>query len=395
MKIVIAPDSFKESVTAEKVAEYVQEGFQQVFPRAEYCRVPMADGGEGSLEAIKATLSADEIKIVVKDAYFRDNNSSYLLDRESNTALIEIARICGIELTTAEERNPAVATTFGVGQAISDALDKGAKKIVLFIGGSATNDGGAGLYQALGGKLLDKSDRLLDLGCSDLFNLSRIDNSGFDSRIADTAIEVACDVTNKLLGQYGATYVFGPQKGVLPEQLEVFDHCLRTLAEFIESDLHKNVFDLVGGGAAGGLGAGLYAFCGAQLRSGFDIISDVVNLTALIADADLVITGEGRIDSQSAQGKVPCGVANIAAKHGVPVIGIAGSLSNDTDEVYKQGISALFSITNTPMLLQDAMRKSRENIIATAKNIALLIHTSPQIKEINTHKYEKAISEIA
>lgn len=379
MKIVIAPDSYKESMSAEEVAQYVETGFRQVFPFAEYLKVPMADGGEGSLEAIKASINGRDISLTVKDAYSRDIEASYLFDEHNQTALIEIAKICGLELTNPNDRTPAIATTFGVGQAINDALDKGVKKIILFIGGSATNDAGAGLFQALGGHLLDNKGNELDPGCEALFRLAKIDNSEFDSRVFDVRFEVACDVDNQLLGEQGATYVFGPQKGVKPDQLELFDHCLRTLAEVIDRDLNKNAFDLIGGGAAGGLGAGLSVFCNAELRNGFDIISDVVGLRSHIKDADLVITGEGRIDSQSARGKVPSGVGNLAFEYSVPVIGIAGSLAHDVDELYQQGVTAVFSITNTPMTLDEAYKNSKQNLINTCKNIALIIKSSPLV----------------
>lgn len=373
MKIVIAPDSFKESMTAEAVCNAIQAGFAAVFPEAEYVSIPMADGGEGSLEAIQAALDAQTITITAKDAYLRDIQTNYLFHPQSQTAFIEMARICGIELTTVAERNPAVATSFGVGQAIADALDRGAQKIILFIGGSASNDGGAGMVQALGGKLLDGQDKDLPVGCTPLAQLAKMDLNDFDPRIAGVAFEVACDVDNRLLGKQGATYVFGPQKGVKPEERDFFDHCLGVLAQRMKDDLGQDVFDLPGGGAAGGLGAGLAGFCGASLRNGFAIVSDVVKLKEAVQNADWVITGEGRIDSQSARGKVPSGVAKAAAEYNVPVIGIAGSLASDVEELYQQGITALFSITNTPMTLEEAYQRSPENVTNTCKNIALLI----------------------
>lgn len=380
MKIVIAPDSYKESMSAEHVAQHIESGFRHVFPTAEYVRVPMADGGEGSLDAIKASLQGQEITLTVKDAYFNDRSVSYFLEADGKTALIEIAKICGIEHTTAEQRAPGNATTYGVGQTIVDALNKGVNHIVLFIGGSATNDAGAGMVQALGAHLLNQQHQELPVGCLALADLAHIDLSGFDPRVAKVSFEVACDVDNQLLGPLGATYIFGPQKGVQPEQLEQFDSCLAQFAHVIAQDLNQDAKNIRGGGAAGGLGAGLAVFCQAELRNGFDIISDLVELRTQIKDADLVLTGEGRIDSQSAHGKVPCGVGNLAFEYSVPVIGIAGSVSHELDEVYQQGVNAVFSVLNKPMTLAEAFKTCEENIINTSKNIALVIKSAALVK---------------
>lgn len=380
MKIVIAPDSYKESMSAEHVAQHIESGFRQVFPTAEYVRVPMADGGEGSLDAIKASLQGQEVTLTVKDAYFNDRPASYFLEADGKTALIEIAKICGIEQTTPEQRAPGRATTYGVGQTIADALNKGVEHIVLFIGGSATNDAGAGMVQALGAQLLNQQNQELPVGCLALADLAHIDLSRFDARVKQVAFEVACDVDNHLLGPQGATYIFGPQKGVQPDQLQQFDDCLRQFANVIEKDLKLDAPSIRGGGAAGGLGAGLAVFCQAELRNGFDIISDLVGLRSQIKDADLVLTGEGRIDSQSARGKVPCGVGNLAFEYSVPVIGIAGSVAHDLDEVYQQGVNAVFSILNKPMTLAEAFKNCEENLINTSKNIALVIKSAALVK---------------
>ncbi|MBF9002269.1 glycerate kinase [Vibrio nitrifigilis] len=380
MKIVIAPDSYKESMSAEHVAQHIESGFREVFPSAEYMKVPMADGGEGSLDAIKASVQGQEISLMIKDAYFNDREASYFLEADGKTALIEIAKICGIEHTTPEQRHPEVATTYGVGQVISDAIHRGVNHIVLFIGGSATNDAGAGMVQALGAQLLAKDGQELSVGCAALAAIEHIDLSRFEPAIANIEFEVACDVDNRLLGPQGATYVFGPQKGVKPEQLAHFDLCLERFAKVIQQDLGQDALTISGGGAAGGLGAGLSVFCQAELRNGFDIISELVGLREQVKDADLVITGEGRIDSQSARGKVPCGVGNLAFEYSVPVIGIAGSVSNDVDAVYEQGVSAVFSVLPRPMTLAEAYETCEENLKNTSKNIALVIQSAPLVK---------------
>ncbi|MNS64658.1 Glycerate 2-kinase [compost metagenome] len=270
-------------------------------------------------------------------------------------------------------RNPLKTTSWGTGELIRHALDAGVKHIIIGIGGSATNDGGAGMVQALGAKLLDAEDNPIGMGGGELEKLARIDISELDTRLANCRIEVACDVTNPLTGKEGASAVFGPQKGATPEMIARLDDSLAHYAKIIARDLDIDVLNLEGGGAAGGMGAALYAFCGAELRQGIEIVTDALHLDNHVADADLVITGEGRIDSQTIHGKVPVGVAKVAKRYNKPVIGIAGSLTADVGVVHEHGIDAVFSVIYTVCTLEEALKNAEENVRMAARNIAAVL----------------------
>lgn len=284
-----------------------------------------------------------------------------------------MAAASGLELVAPAQRDPLKTTSWGTGELIRHALDAGVKHIIIGIGGSATNDGGAGMVQALGAKLLDASGESLGLGGRELGKLARIDLSGLDQRLAECRIEVACDVTNPLTGKEGASAIFGPQKGATPEMIVTLDNALAQYARVIARDLDIDVLNLAGGGAAGGMGAALYAFCGAQLRQGIEIVTDALHLADQVADADLVITGEGRIDSQTIHGKVPVGVAKVAKRFNKPVIGIAGSLTADVGVVHDHGIDAVFSVIYTICSLEDALENASENVRMAARNIAAVL----------------------
>ncbi len=290
-----------------------------------------------------------------------------------------MAAASGLELVPPAQRNPLKTTSWGTGELIRHALDAGVKHIIIGIGGSATNDGGAGMVQALGAKLLDEQDNALGAGGGELEKLARIDISGLDKRLAACRIEVACDVTNPLTGENGASAVFGPQKGATPEMIMRLDGALTHYARIIARDLDVDVLGLAGGGAAGGMGAALYAFCGAQLRQGIEIVTDALNLDSLVADADLVITGEGRIDSQTIHGKVPVGVAKIAKRHNKPVIGLAGSLTADVGVVHDHGIDAVFSVIYTICTLEEALEDAAENVRMAARNIAAVLKVGMEV----------------
>ncbi|MBL5885225.1 glycerate kinase [Lelliottia aquatilis] len=373
MKIVIAPDSYKESLSALEVATAIEQGFREIFPDADYVKLPVADGGEGTVEAMVAATQGGIIKVQVTGPLGENAEGFYGLSGDEQSAFIEMAAASGLEMVAPSLRNPLKTTSWGTGELIRHALDAGVKHIIIGIGGSATNDGGAGMVQALGAKLLDGNGNPIGLGGGELEKLARIDISELDTRLADCRIEVACDVTNPLTGAEGASAVFGPQKGATPEMIDRLDAALAHYAKIIARDLDIEVLNLEGGGAAGGMGAALYAFCGAELRQGIEIVTDALHLDKQVADADLVITGEGRIDSQTIHGKVPVGVAKVAKRYNKPVIGIAGSLTADVGVVHQHGIDAVFSVIYTVCTLEEALENAEENVRMAARNIAAVL----------------------
>lgn len=370
MKIVIAPDSYKESLSALEVATAIERGFREIWPEANYVKLPVADGGEGTVDAMIAATQGRLIHVDVTGPLGEPVNAFYGISGDEQCAFIEMAAASGLEQVPPAQRNPLKTTSWGTGELIRHALDNGVRHIIIGIGGSATNDGGAGMVQALGAKLLDRDDNPIAPGGGALETLARIDIRELDSRLADCHIEVACDVSNTLIGEKGASAVFGPQKGATKEMIARLDSGLEHYAQLIVRDLDIQVLELAGGGAAGGMGAGLYAFCGAQLRQGIEIVTDALKLDHQIADADLVITGEGRIDSQTIHGKVPVGVARIAKRYNKPVIGIAGSLTADVGVVHEHGLDAVFSVIYTICTLEEALDNAAENVRMSARNIA-------------------------
>lgn len=370
MKIVIAPDSYKESLSALDVANCIEQGFRAIFPGAEYIKLPVADGGEGTVEAMVAATSGRRIDTHVTGPLGEPVAAFYGLSGDGSSAIIEMAAASGLERVPPARRNPLVTTSWGTGELIRQALDQGVEHIIIGIGGSATNDGGAGMLQALGAQLLDASGQQIAPGGGALAALDRIDNSQLDSRLARCRIDVACDVTNPLTGPQGASAVFGPQKGADSAMIRQLDAALAHFAAIIARDMHVDVLNLAGGGAAGGMGAALFAFCGAQLRRGIEVVTDALHLDQLVRDADLVITGEGRMDSQTIHGKVPCGVARIAKRYQVPVVGIAGSMTPDVEVVYDHGIDAVFSVLYSVCTLDEALSQAADNVRMAARNIA-------------------------
>lgn len=370
MKIVIAPDSYKESLSALEVATAIELGFREIWPEAEYVKIPVADGGEGTVEAMVAAMQGHLVHVDVTGPLGNTIQAFYGLSGDERSAFIEMAAASGLEQVPANLRDPLKTTSWGTGELIRHALDAGVEHIIIGIGGSATNDGGAGMVQALGARLLDAQDEDIAHGAMGLESLARIDISQLDPRLAGCRIEVACDVTNPLTGKEGASVVFGTQKGATAEMIPRLDRALTHYAQLIARDLDVNVLELAGGGAAGGMGAALYAFCGAQLRRGIEIVTDALRLDACVADADLVVTGEGRIDSQTIHGKVPVGVAKIAKRYNKPVIGIAGSLTADVGVVHEHGLDAVFSVIYTICTLDEALKNASENVRMTARNVA-------------------------
>ncbi|ELW9544691.1 glycerate kinase [Klebsiella aerogenes] len=373
MKIVIAPDSYKESLSALDVATAIETGFREIYPHAEYVKVPVADGGEGTVEAMVAATQGHIVQVSVTGPLGEPVNAFYGLSGDMRCAYIEMAAASGLESVPPTRRNPLLTTSWGTGELIRHALDAGVSQIIIGIGGSATNDGGAGMAQALGAKLLSAGQQQIAPGGGALETLSRIDLSELDPRLADCRIDVACDVTNPLTGPQGASAVFGPQKGATAAMIERLDRGLQHFAQIIDRDLDIDVLNLEGGGAAGGMGAALYAFCGANLRPGIEIVTDALGLAELVADADLVITGEGRIDSQTIHGKVPVGVAKVAKRFNVPVIGIAGSLTADVGVVHQHGLDAVFSVLYSVCTLEEALANAAANVRMTARNVAAVL----------------------
>lgn len=373
MKIVIAPDSYKESLSALEVAQAVEAGFRQVFPDADYVLVPVADGGEGTVDAMVAATGGRKETVTVSGPLGEPVEAFYGLTGEGDTAVIEMAAASGLALVPPDRRNPLLTSSRGTGELIRAALDAGARRFILGIGGSATNDGGAGMVQALGARLLDLEGRELDGSGGDLARLERIDVSALDPRLAECRIEVACDVDNPLTGARGASAVFGPQKGATPEMVQALDANLARLARIVGRDLGVAVDTVPGAGAAGGMGAAMLAFFGATLKPGIEIVTAAVDLDDHVRDADLVITGEGRIDFQTVHGKTPIGVARVAKRHGKPVIGIAGSLGAEVGVVHAHGIDAVFSVLGKPCTLDEALRDAAANVELTARNVAAVL----------------------
>lgn len=373
MKIVIAPDSYKESLSALNVATAIERGFKEIFPDAEYVKLPVADGGEGTVEAMVAATHGRIVNVNVTGPLGKPVAGFYGISGDEQSAFIEMAAASGLELVPAAQRDPLITTSWGTGELIRHALDAGVKHIIIGLGGSATNDGGAGMVQALGATLLNAQGNALGHGGGELASLARIDVSKLDPRLKTCRIEVACDVTNPLTGEQGASAIFGPQKGATGETIALLDNALHHYARIIQRDLDVDVLTLAGGGAAGGMGAGLYAFCGAELRRGIEIVTDALHLAEHVADADLVITGEGRIDSQTVHGKVPVGVAKVAKGYNKPVIGIAGSLTADVGIVHEHGLDAVFSVIYSICSLDDALKNAGENVRMTARNVAAVL----------------------
>jgi len=359
MKIVLAPDSFKGSLTAAQVCAALEAGIRIEAPGAEVLCVPMADGGEGTVQSLIDGLGGRFVTCKAEDPLGRCREAVYGLT-DNGTAVIEMAQASGLLLLKDEERNPLITSTYGTGQLIKDALDRGARKFIIGIGGSATNDGGVGMAQALGYRFLDLSGDELSHGGGALADIERIDASYADARLNESIFTVACDVDNPLTGPRGASRVFGPQKGATPEMALALDRALGRLAERIAGDLGIDVADIPGAGAAGGLGAGGVAFLGAELKKGVDIVIDATGLKDKINGADLVITGEGRTDSQTLGGKTIFGVAELAESLDVPAIVISGSLADGADELLEHGVILLYAIMEDGITLKEAMRDGAE-----------------------------------
>ncbi|MTV81173.1 glycerate kinase [Secundilactobacillus folii] len=376
MKIVIAPDSFKGSLTAKQAADAIETGIKRVIPEAECVKVPMADGGEGTVQSLVDATGGQFIRAAVKDPFNRVTLARYGILGDHQTAVIEMAAASGLQFTTASTADPRITTTYGTGQLILDALDHGVKRIILGLGGSATNDGGAGMVQALGVHLLDQSGHELSFGGGQLAQLATVDTSHIDSRITHTEMVIASDVTNPLIGPKGASIVFGAQKGANDEMRHQLDHNLTHYAAVLKQQLHVDVAQTPGAGAAGGLGAGLLAFTDANIRPGVQVVVAYTHLKEQAKGAHLVFTGEGSVDSQTQFGKAPIGVAQ-ATKSVVPqapVIALAGNVGRQINDLYgDSGIDAIFPTVQGVSALSDALQEASFNLSRTAENISRLV----------------------
>lgn len=370
MKIVIAPDSFKESLTALEACEAIEEGMKTVFPDAEYVKVPMADGGEGTVQSVIDSTGGILKTLTVTGPLNQPVEASYGLSGDRTLAVIEMAASSGLDQVPFEKRNPMITTTYGFGELIKDALDEGVEEVLLGLGGSATNDGAAGMIMSLGGRLLDKKGQSISLGGEGLKDFSDIDLSRMHPRLKEVTIRVACDVDNPLTGKKGASFIYGPQKGGTSDQLKQLDSYLGHFAQVIRQKLDLDIENVPGAGAAGGLGAGIMAFLNGKLENGGELLVDILELDEKVANADLVITGEGGINHQTIYGKTPVAVSRVAKKHDVPVIALAGSISEGYESVYDEGIHAVFSILNQPVNLEEALSQGYINLKKTAENVA-------------------------
>ena len=343
LKVAIAPDSFKGSMTAMQAASCIETGLKRVLKGVSCRKIPMADGGEGTVQAIVDATGGTFLKRTVSDPLGRRIKATFGLSGDGKTAVMEMAEASGLALLKPRERNPMKTSTYGTGEMMQHALKLGVRKILIGIGGSATNDGGTGMARALGVKFLDANGKLVPEGGGSLGKIARIDMSGLDPRLKGVDVEVACDVDNPLTGRHGAAQVYGPQKGATPDMVKQLDAGLRALAGVVKSDMNMSILKEPGSGAAGGLGGGLMAFVKGRLRPGVDIVIDSVKLARGIKGCDLVITGEGRMDHQTAFGKTPAGVARTAKALGVPVVAICGCLGKNPEVVHTIGIDAFFS----------------------------------------------------
>ena len=379
MKILIAPDSFKESLSALEVCHAIQSGFKQVFPDADYSLLPMADGGEGTSEVLSYALGGHWQQVAIHDPLMQPITAKYLL-LENDTAVIEIAAACGLHLLKPNERNPLITSSYGVGEMIADAIDKGAKRIIIGLGGSSTNDAGLGMLMALGVKFYDYDGNSIAQGGVQLARLYRIDDSSLYSKLLDTVFTVACDVTNPLCGASGASAIFGPQKGANSEQVAMLDNALNNFAIVCNQHFNdnKDYQNTAGAGAAGGLGFALMSFCKAQLQSGFDTVASAVNLAEHIANADLVITGEGKLDAQTSMGKVADGVSKLAHANHKPIIAICGSVDTLKPNENTQFDVVMPSIQKIDTL-DNILKAAYSNIETTATNIAAAIRLGQKL----------------
>lgn len=372
--IVLAPDSFKESMTAKEVCLAMEKGIKKVNDKINCIHVPMADGGEGTMQSLIDATNGKIYSLKVTGPLLNKIEAQYGILGNGNVGVIEMASASGIQLVPKEKRNPLVTTTYGTGELIKACIDKGVKKILIGIGGSSTNDGGFGAIKALGAKFLDETGKDIGFGGGSLNKLKKIDLSGFDTRLSEVKIEIASDVNNPLCGENGASNVFGPQKGATKEMIKILDQNLKHYADVIKWQCGKDVVNMPGAGAAGGLGAGLVAFLDGKLEKGIELVIRYSGLEEKVKHCDLVFTGEGSIDFQTKFGKTPIGVAGVAKKYGKPVVALAGKVENNIDDLYKGGIDSIFGIMRGVTSIEEALKDGKENVEKASENIIRLIN---------------------
>ncbi|EIF8947116.1 glycerate kinase [Vibrio cholerae] len=372
MKVVIAPDSFKESLTAKQVCDAIQAGLARVWHDAKFVAIPIADGGEGTVQSLVDATQGRLVEVKVMGPQGKRVEAFYGMLGDNQTAVIEMAAASGLHHVPLVQRDPKLTTSFGTGELIRHALDQGVTKLIIGLGGSATNDGGVGMLAALGARFTNADGDPIQLTGGGLRELTHIDLQDFDPRLQNSDILVACDVNNPLCGDKGASAVFGPQKGATPEDVQLLDGTLRQFGLLTEKVTGKMVLESAGAGAAGGMGAALLAYAQARLRPGIEIVLETVQLAHQVSDADLVITGEGRIDSQTVHGKTPMGVAKVAKRFDVPVLALCGCTGDNYQAVYQCGIDAVFAAVPRAMLLEDALKESDFNLADLAENVARL-----------------------
>jgi len=382
MRILIAPQSLKGSLTAAEAGLAIAQGVQAVYAKAEIEIVPIADGGEGTVQALVDATNGKIIQQTVTGPLGKPVPAFFGLMGDGSTAAIEMASCAGLPLVPPDQRDPRITTTYGVGELILAALDHGSRHFIIGIGGSATNDGGAGMAQALGAALLSRQGTQIARGGAALATLAHISTSTMDPRLQECTLEVACDVTNPLCGPTGASAVYGPQKGATPEMVEELDSALAHYAQIIEQDLGMSVREIPGAGAAGGVGAGLIAFLHATLRPGAQILFEAIHLEERIRTANLVITAEGQIDAQTAYGKSVGSVAEIAKRYGLPVLALAGSLGDNYRVVYELGVDAVATLPSGPMTLAFAMENAARLLSDAAERACRLIQVGAKVKDV-------------
>lgn len=384
MKILISIDSLKGSLSSIEAGNAIKKGILKVKEDAQVKILPLADGGEGTVDALVQGMNGKKETIEVTGPIAKKVDATYGLLKNTSTAIIEIAQASGLTLVPTELRNPLYTTTYGVGEIIKEAINKGYRNFIVGIGGSATNDAGIGMLQALGFEFYDKNNKLVGLGGKVLNEIRHIKIENRLKELDECKFKIACDVNNPLFGKNGAAYIYGSQKGATSEIIEKLDNGLRNFSKVVKNYLSKDVANVEGAGAAGGLGFSFLAFLDSKLESGIKIILEEIKLEEELKDADFVITGEGRLDNQTAMGKAPIGVAKLAKKYGVKVIGLAGATTEDAVKCNEEGIDAYFSIVNRAMTIEEAMDKATasENMTATTTQIFNLITSIQQSKNM-------------
>jgi glycerate kinase len=370
LKVIVAPDSFKGSVSAVEAALAIERGIRRVFPNADIVKLPAGDGGEGTMDCILTAAGGSKVELQVTGPLHTPVQAEFALLNPDSTAIIEMASASGICLVPTEQLNPLIATTYGTGELIKAALDQGCRSFILALGGSATNDGGAGMLQALGMRLLDAEGKEVGFGGGELGRIVTIDDTNFDTRVKQSQFLIATDVQNPLIGLQGASHVYGPQKGATPEMVEELDRNMSEWADRIADQTGIRIHEQPGAGAAGGICGALLAFFPAEIQRGIDVFIERSRMADHLPGADLVITGEGRFDSQTASGKTPMGIAQAASKFSVPTLVLAGSVGKGIDALYDQGILGAYSIVNGPMKLEEAISRAAELLEDKAEQVA-------------------------